>query len=111
MHPDLENKLIGTVSFWCHKLTQSNTVVVWDHELNESIEVHNILYPEKKDLVSLVWIKLLAPETLQQLQTIWQTQGPKAVDKFVSVVVTNTFNDCLRYSDVRKSETLAVSLD
>lgn len=111
MQAALEEKLLRTVDFWCNKVTQGNTVVAWDHELEQSIEVQNLFYPEKDDLISAVWIKILTPETLQRLETIWRTQGSRAIDKFASVIVTNAFRDCLRYSEVRESEILAVSLD
>src|SRR6266481_3189773 len=111
MHTDLENKLLRTVGYWCHRVTKEiPPAIIWDPEQGETAEVQNAFYPQKSDLEPIVWIKLLAPEVTSQVERMWE-KGPFDVDKFVSRIVTNTLIDFNRHHDVRESEILAISLD
>jgi DNA-directed RNA polymerase specialized sigma24 family protein len=111
MDAALEQKLITSIDYWSHQVTKDNKVVVWDAEAGATVETQSLFYPTKEDLIPVVWTKLLTPKIALRLEEIWNQDGPYGIDKYISVVATNSLIDFKRRQDVRESEVLATSLD
>src|SRR5258708_30460123 len=106
MDAALEQKLISSVDYWSHQVTKNNKVPVWDAQAEATVETQSLFYPTKKELVQNVWIKLLTPKVTVRLEEIWNQAGPRGIDKYISVVCTNTLIDFQRRQEIREAEVL-----
>jgi DNA-directed RNA polymerase specialized sigma24 family protein len=108
---DFEGHVKGTIGFWCNKLMQGATFIMHDVVTGEPRSLPSPYYPAQNELEAMVWVKVSQPKVWERLQTIWfDPSGARGVDRYLSVICTNTFIDEHRKMQLRPWDYNATSL-